>query len=230
MRQVIRLDGVVRATTTAAVVAIAALAATKRIDPGRIPYHPPQSTAARLATTSTTRARVRGVDVHLKPCATCGLLRPPRAAHCRVDNRCIERFDHRCGVVGATIGRRNLPSYLLLLAASAACSALTSASLLSHLASLDAACARSSLFSRLRCVVTRGPLACVLLSCCSLAAAVIGVLLSYQTFLVTTNQTTREHVSGQWRDGPNPFDRGALSNWREVLACARVEYHEHPEF
>ena len=220
----------VRAATTAAVVTIAALAATKRIDPGRIPHHPPQSTAARLAAPSPTRARVRGVDVHLKTCATCGLIRPPRAAHCRVENRCIERFDHRCGVIGASIGRRNLPSYLLLLAASAVCSTLTSASLFSHLVSLDAARARSSLFLRLRCVVTRNPLECVLLSCCSLAAAVIGVLLSYQAFLVTTNQTTREHVSGQWRDGFNPFDRGALSNWREVMACARVEYHEHPEF
>lgn len=47
-------------------------------------------------------------------CTECQNLRPPRAVHCKLCNRCIERRDHHCSWIGNCIGQKN-HKYLILL-------------------------------------------------------------------------------------------------------------------
>lgn len=48
-------------------------------------------------------------------CVSCKIVRPLRAKHCSVTDRCVEAFDHFCPWVGNTIGRGNRHLFLLFL-------------------------------------------------------------------------------------------------------------------
>ncbi len=48
-------------------------------------------------------------------CVSCRIVRPLRAKHCAVTDRCIEVFDHYCPWVGNAIGKRNRHTFLVFL-------------------------------------------------------------------------------------------------------------------
>jgi palmitoyltransferase len=48
-------------------------------------------------------------------CVTCKLVRPLRAKHCSVTERCVEVFDHYCPWVGNCIGKGNRHTFLVFL-------------------------------------------------------------------------------------------------------------------
>lgn len=48
-------------------------------------------------------------------CVSCKIVRPLRAKHCSVTDRCVEAFDHFCPWVGNTIGKGNRHLFLIFL-------------------------------------------------------------------------------------------------------------------
>eukprot|EP00877_Chromochloris_zofingiensis_P000754 jgi/Chrzof1/1067/Cz01g38320.t1 len=48
-------------------------------------------------------------------CVTCKIVRPLRAKHCSITDRCVEVFDHYCPWVGNTIGKGNRHLFLVFL-------------------------------------------------------------------------------------------------------------------
>ncbi|KAJ8390305.1 hypothetical protein AAFF_G00108740 [Aldrovandia affinis] len=54
----------------------------------------------------------QGRNPLLRLCHTCHIVRPLRAKHCRVTNRCVEHFDHYCPYVYNAVGHRNRTYFL----------------------------------------------------------------------------------------------------------------------
>lgn len=78
-------------------------------DPGVVTVHTVKQVQARYP--------FDGVLYSRRTCKTCKIVRPARAKHCRVCNRCIARFDHHCGWLNNCVGEKNLRYFLMFLAA-----------------------------------------------------------------------------------------------------------------
>ncbi|XP_053717084.1 palmitoyltransferase ZDHHC23-B [Synchiropus splendidus] len=48
-------------------------------------------------------------------CSACGVVRPPRAGHCRICGVCVLRLDHHCVWINSCVGQRNHRSFLATL-------------------------------------------------------------------------------------------------------------------
>ncbi|XP_034426956.1 probable palmitoyltransferase ZDHHC4 [Hippoglossus hippoglossus] len=93
-------------------------------------------------------------------CPTCQLIKPARSKHCRVCDRCVQRFDHHCVWVNNCIGAQNTRYFLLYLfsvCAMAGDIALLTADMLLH-AVLRSGLLRASYIDEFGEQQTAGPL------------------------------------------------------------------------
>jgi len=58
-------------------------------------------------------AIVKGAEVNVFVCRTCGIVKPPRSFHCSICKTCIEVHDHHCPWVGTCVGKRNHKYFLM---------------------------------------------------------------------------------------------------------------------
>lgn len=141
-------------------------------------------------------------------CHTCRLVRPLRAKHCRICNRCVKHFDHHCPYINNCVGLYNRGPFLIFVACVAACSIMTMyfAIILLRLGGFS-------------WIYSIGLLQFTVVS------ALMSALFIFIVNQISINLTTNERINKKryvYLRGPsgiflNPFDRGCLKNWLEYF-------------
>ncbi|PRW58247.1 S-acyltransferase 24 [Chlorella sorokiniana] len=145
-------------------------------------------------------------------CVSCRIVRPLRAKHCSVTNRCIEVFDHYCPWVGNAIGRGNRHLFLTFLWLELG--AILASTLLAVVRIHDGVTAASKRGDH--SLMLLGPVLFVVFDVFLLIS--VAALAIAQASQVARNVTTNElanwhrykYMHGPEGDFHNPFDRG----WR----------------
>ena len=154
-------------------------------------------------------------------CFSCHLIRPLRAKHCAITDRCYERFDHHCPWVGTTICEGNHVRFLLFVALQA-----INGVCLAYLGSADAARGNGGGFGGaawgliVAAPVSRGSLVLLWLLHALLLPMLVAAQLRQMSFNLTTNErmgiAKYSHFrSIRWVNGAlapifdNPFERGS---------------------
>ncbi|GMI78850.1 hypothetical protein like AT5G05070 [Hibiscus trionum] len=149
-----------------------------------------------------------GQIVKVKYCETCLLYRTPRASHCSICNNCVQKFDHHCPWVGQCIGLRNYPFFICFISSSTAlCIYVFSCSWINILRQPRGLLSAMSgdIFS------------VILILYCFLAVWFVGGLTVFHFYLIWTNQTTYESFRYRYDKKKNPFNKGALGNFKDVF-------------
>ncbi|KAF7108664.1 hypothetical protein CFC21_109088 [Triticum aestivum] len=159
---------------------------------------------------------VNGVLVKVKYCHTCMLYRPPRCSHCSICNNCIERFDHHCPWVGQCIGKRNYRFFLMFVSsATVLCIYVFTFCWVNIGKTMDT---HECTFGR---AILKSPISAILMLYTFVAVWFVGGLTSFHLYLISTNQTTYENFRYRYDRRSNPYNRGLVQNFIEIL-CSRI--------
>jgi hypothetical protein len=144
----------------------------------------------------------------------------PRASFCRFTRRVIDRRDHYCPWLGSTIGRRNYRWFLgFVLSADVYASFIALAP--AAVRGMGCLLVSPSGASSVVCVPTQPRWAHTTETGMLIYGIVIVTLLTpfaaHHIHLTSINQTTGEHARRRFQGKTNPYDRGVLRNWLEVL-------------
>ena len=143
-------------------------------------------------------------------CYTCLIQKPQRSKHCRICNQCVLVFDHHCPWIGKCIGRDNFCSFFLFVT----------------LVNLFCGMWEWQVWKHGGMLIDSRPL---LTWTCFVAAnwTWIGWLWLLQVYQVSVALTTNEmnvYSRLEYLQRPedprafwNPYDRGLVSNWMEML-------------
>lgn len=123
-----------------------------------------------------------------KWCRKCWAPKPERTHHCSICGRCVMKMDHHCPWLGSScIGHRTYPAFIHF---------LTSATLLALYIATFSMRALLYSFNNPYGVDEITPIHELILSAYGIVIAlVVGPFAGYHFYLVTTNQTTLEHIS-----------------------------------
>lgn len=80
---------------------------------------PAVAAAAAAASPATTNAFSLCPTPNKQFCISCGVLRPLRAKHCAVTDRCVVKFDHYCGWLNNAVGHGNYRTFVAMVLAMA---------------------------------------------------------------------------------------------------------------
>lgn len=146
-------------------------------------------------------------------CHTCRLVKPPRAKHCKITNRCVRHFDHYCPYVYNTIGFKNRHYF----AGFVTC--MTILCWITHYVSYQ--------YMHLLHVTDYWLVACNLLT--GFFTAMTTILMIMTWYQANINQTTNERVNSRryeyLKDSNgrfyNPYDKGGLTNIKEFLHMSK---------
>ncbi|XP_039010856.1 probable protein S-acyltransferase 3 [Hibiscus syriacus] len=149
-----------------------------------------------------------GETVQVKFCETCLLYRTPRASHCSICNNCVQRFDHHCPWVGQCIGERNYTFFICFISSS------------TTLCIYVFTCSWVNILKQdcgFWTAVSRDVTSVILILYCFIVVWFVGGLTVFHFYLISTNQTTYESFRYRYDRKANPFNKGILRNFRQVL-------------
>ncbi len=164
---------------------------------------------------------MRGYLLEIKYCFTCNIYRPPRASHCHICDYCIEKFDHHCPWLGICIGKKNYFLFYLYIS-----------SLMFYLIYLfiSSIICLTVLFQEPK---TGGVVFRIILYFLFLFSSLgfgifVGVLTFYHSFLILTNQTTREYLKKYSHQHPqNPFHQNFIKNLKKFCTSTKKKSHQN---
>ena len=166
---------------------------------------------------------VNGVELELKFCPTCGIVRPPRASHDRKTDRCVQKFDHFCVFIGNSVGRDNYHWFLCFIGLTASSAAFFVAYCLFHVIHLadrlehEGGTSSDMAFGK---AIGQAILSVVIGMYFAVMGTLVTLLFVLHCYLVSTGQTTSEFMKGSWKKTRNPFDKGLRLNWVDLLCGA----------
>jgi len=171
-----------------------------RTSPGEPPEH---FTAETLALLSADPEKREG-EPH-RFCRKCNKVKPMRAHHCSICKKCVLKMDHHCPWINNCVGYRNYRYFLLFLIY------------------LFAACAfyifvgAEPIISAVTGHPTSGPFLICSIICIS-AAISSGMFITWNAYLLMTNQSTIElYQSWMYPNRNKLFDLGVVENLKEVF-------------
>ncbi|RID47317.1 hypothetical protein BRARA_I03918 [Brassica rapa] len=191
---------------------------TSSRDPGIIPRNKEETSAVitqslewvsnKVKPPRTKDVMVNGFTVKVKFCDTCKLYRPPRASHCSTCNNCVQRFDHHCPWVGQCIALRNYPFFVCFISCSTLlCIYVFAFSLVSML----------EVHGQFYVLIADDLILGVLALYCFVSVWFVGGLTVFHFYLISTNQTTSESFRYHYDKKENPYRKGVLKNFKELL-------------
>ena len=160
--------------------------AVRRVDPGSLKQDEQGSESLQEGAVPVVKApslperAMSASAVQNRPkCDRCGIVRPPRAKHCRRCDRCVAGFDHHCPALDACVAQDNHRLFVAYLA----------------VASANAAFLVSSAEAR-ECTHLKCPLGCAAAARSALWLAATGPLLATQLWqVVWLGLTTNERLN-----------------------------------
>jgi len=146
-------------------------------------------------------------------CHTCRLVKPPRAKHCKITNRCVRHFDHYCPYVYNTIGFKNRHYFGVFVTLISLCCFFT------HYMSYKYMQIHGRDYWIYACNC--------LCSFFTLMTTALAIMTWYQAGLnMTTNERSCAHRYEYLKDSNgrfyNPYDRGFWTNVKEFLHRVKV--------
>ncbi|KAL2500180.1 putative protein S-acyltransferase 7 [Abeliophyllum distichum] len=193
-------------------------------DPGIIPRnaHPPEpeghegnaegAQTPQLRLPRIKEVDVNGITVKIKYCDTCMLYRPPRCSHCSICNNCVERFDHHCPWVGQCIGLRNYWFFFMFVfSTTLLCIYVFGFCWVYIKRIMDYE--ETSVWKAL----IKTPASIVLVVYTFISVWFVGGLTAFHLYLISTNQTTYENFRYRYDRRANPYNKGVIQNFKEIL-------------
>lgn len=149
-------------------------------------------------------------------CPTCKIIKPSRAKHDGVSNRCVREFDHNCPWIGAPVGKgnhRSFVTFLLLEATAMIVSLLTAIYAVCNDFDMPWGSGRAMHHMMLH---HSSVVAFFVVDAFGLISVL--ALTCYQMNGVARNVLTAEDMRHHFAAGGNPYDRGSYQNIRRFFS------------